>query len=89
MKSTIKPWSDGGSLSVTYDGNGDGSAIFSSDINEGINREMSVTFIDVNRNIQINRQVLQFGKREKFSPIDGEFILFDGGMFNVLKQNVV
>ena len=35
MASIIKPWDDGGSLSVIYNGDGDGSAFFSSDVAEG------------------------------------------------------
>ena len=41
-----KPWNDGGSLSVTYDGRGDGTAVFSSEVAEGLDREMTVTFSD-------------------------------------------
>lgn len=80
MATLVKPWNDGGSLSVTYDGSGDGSAVFSSDQNEGIDREMTVTFVGAGQ--EIERTVRQEGLREIFNE---EFILADGGTFNVLK----
>ena len=86
MAELIKPWNDGGSLSVTYDGDGDGSAIFSSDVAEGLDREMTVIFRDRDTTVAIERNVLQVGMREMFVPSDGEFILADSGTYNVLKQ---
>lgn len=86
MAELIKPWNDGGSLSVTYDGDGDGSAIFSSDVAEGLDREMTVIFQDRDKTVAIERNVLQVGMREMFVPSDGEFILADSGTYNVLKQ---
>ena len=80
MATLVKPWNDGGSLSVTYDGSGDGSAVFSSDQNEGIDREMTVTFVGAGQ--EIERVVKQEGLREIFNE---DFILADGGTFNVLK----
>ena len=59
MAELIKPWSDGGSLSVAYDGSGDGSAVFSSDINTGSERTMEVSFVDKSRNVVIVRTVKQ------------------------------
>ena len=83
MAELKKQWIDGGSLTATYDGSGDGSAIFSSDVNEGIDREMTVTFVGAGQ--EIERVVRQEGLREVFSCADGDFILADGGTFNVLK----
>lgn len=80
MAELVKPWNDGGNLSVTYDGSGDGSAVFSSDTNEGIDREMTVTFKGGGQSIE--RVVKQEGLREIFEE---GFILADGGTFNVLK----
>ena len=51
MAELVKPWNDGGNLSVTYEGSGDGSAVFSSDVAEGLDREMTVTFSDDNKTI--------------------------------------
>lgn len=84
MAELVKPWNDGGSLSVTYDGDRDGSATFSSDIAEGLDREMEVRF--VGGGASLTRKVKQEGMREMFIPSDGEFILADGGTFNVLKN---
>ena len=88
MKSVIKPWNDGGSLSVAYEGDGDGSAVFSSDVAEGLDREMIVVFRDGGRTVAVERKVLQVGMREMFVPSDGEFILADGGTYNVLKNEL-
>lgn len=86
MKSVIKPWGDGGNLTVTYIGHGDGSAVFTTDANEGIDREMVVTFEGAGQ--EIERTVKQEGKRLRFRCKDGLFILKDGGTFNVLKDGL-
>jgi hypothetical protein len=89
MAELVKPWNDGGgSLSVTYDGDRDGSATFSSDIAEGLDREMQVLFVDQSRVVVVERTVRQEGMREVFSGSDGQFILADGGTFNVLKNEL-
>lgn len=85
MAELVKPWNDGGSLSATYNGSGDGEAIFSSDANEGLDREISVAFISKSSNISVNRVVRQSGRREIFNE---DFILADGGTFNVLKNGL-
>lgn len=85
MAELIKPWSDGGHLSVTYDGDGDGEAIFSSEVNEGIDREMMITIKDISNSVYIEKTVSQQGRREVF--ID-DWILADGGTFNVLKDGL-
>ena len=85
MAELVKPWNDGGSLSATYNGSGDGEAIFTSDINEGIDREMSVIFADTARSVMTERVVMQIGRREIFND---DFILSDGGTFNVLKDGL-
>ena len=82
MKSVIKQWDDGGNLTVAYEGSGDGSAVFSSETNEGIDREMSVFFKGAGETIE--RKVKQEGKREVFE----DFILSNGGTFNVLKHGL-
>ena len=88
MKSVIKPWNDGGNLSVTYNGDGDGSAIFSSDVAEGLDREMIVVFRDGGRTVAVERKVLQVGMREIFSGYDEDFITADGGTFNSIKDGL-
>jgi hypothetical protein len=85
MAELVKPWNDGGSLSVAYEGDGDGSAVFSSDVAEGLDREMIVVFRDGGRTVAVERKVLQVGMREMFVPNDGDFVPSEGGSFNVLK----
>lgn len=85
MAELIKPWSNGGNLSVTYDGNGDGSAIFESDPYEGIDREMSVTF--KSGDIKEERIVRQEGIRQPIGLSEGGiFRVANGGRFGVLKE---
>jgi hypothetical protein len=87
MRELIKPWNDSGSLSVTYDGDRDGSATFSSDIAEGLNREMQVLFVDQSRSVIVERLVRQEGMREELVDSDGGLLLSsDGGTLNVLKE---
>lgn len=83
-----KPWNDGGSLSVTYDGDGDGTAVFSSDVAEGLDREMIVVFRDGGRTVAVERKVLQVGMREIFRGYDEDFIPADGGTFNSIKDEL-
>lgn len=87
MAQTIKQWEDGGSLTATYEGSGDGSAIFTSDSNEGIDREMTVTF--EGGGISVERTVTQEGLRQRFVTADGKiFCVANGGRFGVLKGGV-
>lgn len=88
MATLVKPWNDGGSLFATYEGSGDGSAIFSSDVAEGLDREMIVIFRDGGRTVAVERKVLQVGMREMFVPNDGDFFLSDSGTYNVLKNEL-
>lgn len=83
-----KPWNDGGSLSVTYDGDGDGTAIFSSDVAEGLDREMTVAFSDDDKTITIERKVKQVGMREVFTGYDEIFMTADGETFNSIKDGI-
>lgn len=86
MRETIKQWNDGGVLSVTYDGDGDGTAVFASDANEGIDREMSVQFEGVNAS-PVERIVRQDGLRQRFVTSDNLVLVgSDGGRFAVLKE---
>ena len=86
MAATVKQWQDGTSLTATYEGSGDGSAVFTSTQNEGIDREMDVTFVDVSGKVSVTRTVKQEGLREPFVASDGDFLLANGGTFNVLKK---
>ena len=86
MAELVRQWNDGGNLTVVYDGDRDGSAVFSSDTNEGVDREMNVLFKDVSGKVSHSRTVLQEGRREPFFGSDGEIALSDGGTFNVIKE---
>lgn len=81
-----KQWNDGGNLTATYEGSGDGTAVFSSDTYEGIDREMSVVFRDAGKSIAVERTVRQEGIRQPIRLAGGGiFRLANGGRFGVLK----
>lgn len=84
METVIK-WNEGdGNIVATYNGSGDGTIAFSSDVaNEGIDRSQEVQVATDNLSVSVT--VSQLGLREVFNASDGEFILADGGTFNVLK----
>lgn len=86
MAELQKHWNDGELLTVAYDGDRDGSATFTSEENESIDREMSVSFVDKSRSVIVERTVKQIGLREVFNVAEGAFLLADGGTFNVLKR---
>ena len=88
MAELVKTWIDGGILSVSYDGDRDGSAVFSSDVAEGLDREMVISFVDEAKTVNVERIVKQSGMREEFVASDGDFLLADGGTFNVLKDEL-
>lgn len=86
MAQTVKQWEDGGSLTISYGGSGDGSAVFSSDANEGVDRQMDVSFKSASGLIVVTRTVVQEGRREPFYGSDMDFVLSDTGTFNVIKE---
>lgn len=88
MAELVKPWNDGGSISVAYEGERDGSAVFTSDFAEGLDREMSVSFVDKSRSVVVERTVIQKGMREVFTGYDERFITADGGTFNSIKDGL-
>jgi hypothetical protein len=88
MAELVRPWNDGGSLSVSYDGDRDGSAVFSSDVAEGLDREMIVVFRDGDKTVAVERTVKQMGMREVFTGYDERFITADGGTFNSIKDGL-
>lgn len=90
MAELVKPWEDGGNLSVTYEGSGDGSAVFSSDEYEGIDRTQIVVFRDGGKTVAIERIVRQEGTRQPIVLAGGGiFRLANGGRFGVLKEGGV
>ena len=64
MAELVKQWEDGSRLTATYEGSGDGDAVFVSDANEGIDREMSVSFVGASGSIVVERTVSQVGLRQ-------------------------
>ncbi len=89
MAELIKRWNDGESFTVAYDGDRDGSAVVTSSVNEGIDREQTITVQTTNSSPKSETvKVTQVGLREIFNASDGEFILADGGTFNVLKDEL-
>jgi hypothetical protein len=90
METKIK-WNEGeGYITATYEGSGNGSASISSDVNEGIDREQYITIETTKGNKPKSESVIvtQIGRREVFLSSDGDFILADGGTFNVLKNEL-
>lgn len=85
MAELIKSWPNGGSLTVTYNGVGDGDAVFSSEQNTGIDRETEVIF--KGGGMEEVRKVTQAGLRQPFGFADGGvFRVKDDGRFGVLKE---
>lgn len=88
MAELVRPWENGGSLTVTYNGVGDGEAVFTSDENTGIDREMEVTF--KGGGMEEVRKVSQVGLRQPFGLAGGGiFRVKGGGRFGVLKEGGV
>lgn len=85
MAQLVKQWSTGtGNLSVTYEGDGDGTAVFASDTNEGIDRVMDVAFKA--GDVVEQRIVTQEGLRQPFGLSGGGvFRIKGGGRYGVLK----
>ena len=81
METVIK-WNEGdGNIVATYNGSGNGTISFSSDVNEGIDRSQKVQVFTDNKNVDIT--ISQIGLREIYNE---DFTLADGGTFNVLKN---
>lgn len=87
MAETINiPWNIGdGNITATYTGSGNNTITITSTENEGIDREQIITVETTNKQISESITVSQEGLREVFACADGDFILADGGTFNVLK----
>ena len=88
LETKIK-WNGGeGYITATYEGSGNGSASISSYINEGIDREQYINEETTDKSVSATLVVSQEGLREVFEPSDGEFVLANGGTFNVLKNEL-
>lgn len=63
METSLGNWpnSDDG-YNVSYTGDGDGSATFSSDVNNGAERTTTIVFVDGGRSVRVTRTLRQAGK---------------------------
>ena len=80
-----KPWNDGGSIYISYDGDKDGSATFSSDAYDGIDRIQNIVFRSNDNTIVTKRTIKQEGTRQQFVLSDGKVFNSTQGRFGVLK----
>lgn len=81
------PWNVGeGSIVASFSGEGDGAISLTSSVeNVSLDREQIITITATRGDAQEQLTVRQPGLREVFMASDGDFILADGGTFNVLK----
>lgn len=88
MASTVKQWTDGDSVTFAYNGDGDGSVSVASDVNEGIDRSITIQVETTAGSPEVTQAVTinQIGLREVFNTSDGPFLLSDNSTFNVLKE---
>lgn len=84
-----KQWNDGSGdvLTASYEGVRDGNVSFSSPMNEGVERTMSVLF-KYGDSVYAERNVVQEGRREVYVCTDGEYICTNGGTYNVLRNGL-
>jgi hypothetical protein len=80
-----------GNIIISYDGTLDGVITIKNDFsidkqNEGIDKAYEVLLKDINKKVEIPINILQKGNREVLYFQEEEFILADGGTFNVLKK---
>lgn len=88
MATTQRAWENGDILTADYTGSGDGIATFSSVVNEGVDRELTVTFEGDNAP-STTRKVVQSGKRQPLILADGAELYFaDGARAIVIKEDI-
>lgn len=80
-------WKDksGEELKITYSGNKTDNVLFQSNRNEGLDRQLQITFTS-KAGHSLLRTVTQEGRREIFNASDGPFLLVDQNTFNVIKE---
>jgi hypothetical protein len=78
-------WSDGTNEKIAFDVTNDYVSI-STEPCEGVDRSIVATFKTSDGKASAKLTVNQTGKREVFAAANGEFLLSDGGSFNVLKS---
>lgn len=80
----LKDW-----LECEYEGQGNGTVVFSSDSYEGIDRRMTVVFKNASESIAVERTVRQEGIRQRFVTSDGKVFCVAEGRFGVLHSSFV
>ena len=89
MAEFVKQWNDGDNLTVTYTGSGNGQAVFTSEINESLDKEIVVIVKTTQGNNIDEKNVLvkQVGLREEYITTDDEvYETADGEIYGILKQ---
>lgn len=89
MAELVKQWNDGKDLTVTYTGSGDGQAVFTSETNEGIDKEIDVTIRTTKGNNPQSKvvKVKQEGLREEYITSDGDvYMTADNEIYGCLKE---
>lgn len=84
MSRWTSEWEDG-TLTITYDGNGSGTATFSASPNEGVDRTKSVTLVDEDSRLSFKVSVTQAGMREVLECTDGALMDTQGEELQSLK----
>lgn len=80
-------WNEGeGAITLTYNGEGDGIVAVTSDTNELLDRQQTITV--KNERFGLSREVLvkQEGRREPYECADGEYYECTDGIYGLLKQ---
>ena len=88
MAELIKQWNDGENLTVTYTGSGNGEATFTSEVNEGIDKEINVIVRTTEGNNVDEKSVVvkQAGLREEYITADDEvYMTADNEIYGCLK----
>ena len=73
-------------ISISYTGNGNETLSVYADVNEGLDRSATFAIKTDVQNKAVNVVVNQSGRREIFT--DNDFVLSDGGTFNVIKNGL-
>lgn len=88
MAELVKQWNDGENLTVAYTGSGNGEATFTSEVNEGIDKEINVIVRTTKGNNVDEKNVVvkQAGLREEYITADGEvYMTADNEIYGCLK----
>ena len=88
MAELVKQWDDGFTITATFKGCGDGEATFTSEVNEGIDKEINVIVRTTEGNNVDEKSVVvkQAGLREEYITADGEvYMTADNEIYGCLK----